>query len=201
VTEIRENGGVLDRGDGRKRYGVILADPSWLYRNGGNGRASAHYPLMETDAICALPIRDLAANDAVLLLWTTWPCLPDAWRVIAAWGFVYVSGLPWVKVQRAPTPDLWGEYHYRPTWGTGFWVRGCSEPLLICRRGHGRPPEQSYLGLISPNFGHSRKPDNVYEYAEAMPGPYLEVFARRRRSGWDAYGNEIEGSIALGADT
>jgi N6-adenosine-specific RNA methylase IME4 len=176
---------------------VILADPPWAYRNGGNGAAANHYPTMTAASLCALPVAELAGRDAVLLLWATWPQMREAMDLVDAWGFRYVTGLPWIKVRGHPQADLWGEIAYRPTWGTGFWVRSCSEPLLIAKRGNARPPLDPPLGLLSRNFQHSRKPDNVYDYAEALPGPYLELFARRPRPGWDAWGNEVEGSIEL----
>lgn len=184
----------------RTRYGVILADPPWRYANAGTrGAAENHYSTMSTAELCALPVRDLAAPDSLLLLWATWPQLQEAVSVIEAWGFQYVTGFPWVKVHGEPRTNLWGEIQIRPRYGVGFWIRGCSEPLLIGRRGSVSPPDRDFMGLISENYAHSRKPDNVYEYAEAMPGPYLEMFARRPRVGWDQFGNEIAGSIQLAA--
>lgn len=176
-------------------YGVILADCPWKY--GGSdqfqsGRAGRQYPTMRTRDLCALPVRGIAADNAVLLLWATWPLLPDAFRVIQAWGAEYVTGLPWIKVAGEPRPTLDGGWEAKPQYGIGFWVRSCSELLLICRWGDVtiRSP---YLGLISENFGHSRKPSNVYEYAEQFPGPYAELFARQEQVGWAAYGNSIDG--------
>lgn len=183
-----------------RRYGVVLADPPWHYANMGvRGIAANHYPTMDIDRICALPIGDLAAPDAVLLLWATWPCLGEALRVIGAWGFAYVTGFPWVKISGQPQTNLWGDLQIRPRYGVGFWARGCTEPLLIARRGEVAPPSLGFMGLLSPNYAHSRKPDNVYEYAEALPGPYVELFARRPRPGWDVWGNEIESTVELGA--
>ena len=181
-----------------KKYNVILADPPWMYKHGGNGPARNHYGLEQTDAIAKLPILSLSNPDSVLVLWATWPFLTDAFRVIEAWGFQYVTGMPWIKLQEQPWQDLWGDEHIKPTYGTGFWLRGCSEPILICKRGKAKPPKTNAVGLISERMEHSRKPDDIYEYCEGMPGPYLELFARRRREGWDAFGNEVEGSIELG---
>jgi N6-adenosine-specific RNA methylase IME4 len=76
-------------------------------------------------------------------------------------------------------------------------VRGCSEFVLIGRRGNVSPPAGDVVGLLSENFGHSRKPDSLHEYAELLPGPYLEMFARRPRAGWDVWGNQVAGSITL----
>lgn len=133
---------------------------------------------MTTADICALSVSSVAHADAVLLLWATWPCLIDAMRVVSAWGFEYVTGLPWVKMQKCQS-DLWGEWNMRPQYGTGFWVRGASEPILICKRGNAKPPNNGFVGLIAPNVRHSRKPDSLHEYGEALPGPRLELFARR----------------------
>ncbi len=181
------------------QYRTIIADPPWQYRNGGcQGGVNEQYPTMENEAICRLPVSQLAAPDAVLLLWATWPKLTDALQVMAAWGFDYLTGLPWVKIAGAPAMDFGGEWRIRPQYGVGFWVRGCTEPILIGRRGNVSPPDDGWVGLLSENALHSRKPDNLYEYAESMPGPYLEMFARRPRAGWDAYGNQVVGSITLG---
>ncbi len=180
-------------------YGVILADPPWDYRNGGNGYAGGHYPLMKIDEICGLRVKDCAADDSLLLLWATWPQVVGAMQVIKAWGFDYISGFPWVRLYDPPMIDLFGELRARPVYGTGAWVRGCSEPIFISRRGKIKPPDNPhYLGLLSERFQHSRKPDNIYDYAEQFPGPYLELFARKRHSPkWDVWGNEVESTIEL----
>ena len=171
-------------------YGVILADCPWAYRNASSeGAAALQYQTMPVADLCALDVASLAAPDAVLLLWATWPLLTDAIAVMHAWGFAYKAGFPWIKVVDGPQQDLWGELRMRPHYGIGWWVRGCSEPLLIGVRGNAKPPGGGMVGLLSPNFQHSRKPDSIYEYAEQFPGPWLELFARRPRPGWDSIGN------------
>ncbi len=177
-------------------YRVILADPPWSYRNGGNGAARNHYPTMATAELCALrvdgyQVGELAAPDSVLLLWGTWPLVPDALRVMDAWGFAYVTGFPWLKLSDPPVVDLFGELEAKPAYGTGIWARGCSEYVFIGRKGKAQPPAGGFLGLLSERFPHSRKPDNLYHYAEAMGGPFLELFARRRRPGWISWGNQL----------
>lgn len=183
-------------------YGVIIADPAWSYRNGSaagrlNGAATNHYATMSTDQICALPVDQIAAPDSVLLMWCTWPLLTDGLRVMQAWGFEYVTGMPWVKLSEPPMVNLWGQVEMRVPFGIGWWLRGVSEPILIGRRGNAKPPDRAWCGLLSERFRHSRKPDNLHEYAESMPGPYLEMNARRPRPGWDVWGNEVAGSIQL----
>jgi N6-adenosine-specific RNA methylase IME4 len=180
-----------------KKYRTIIADPPWDYRNGGNGRAASHYPLMTIDELCQMDVKSLAADDSVLLLWSTWPQVVGAMRVISAWGFEYVTGFPWVKLREHPYVDMFGDTVLRPTWGTGAWVRGCSEPIFICKRGKQSPPDAHFMGLVSKRMQHSRKPNNLHEYAESFPGPYLELFARRERPGWDVFGNEVETKTSI----
>lgn len=170
-------------------YGVIVADPPWTYTNGKNskgltGLASGEYDTMTIDDICAMPVKDLAAKDGVLLLWGTFPLLPEALMVLKSWGYTYKTGFPWIKMNN--------NFSMPP--GVGFWVRGVSEFVMIGVRGKAKPPEPKdrYIGLIAPNLKHSRKPDSVHALAETLPGPYLELFARRSRKGWDCFGNEVD---------
>ncbi len=181
-----------------RKYKVVIADPPWRYANAGcRGAAENHYPTMSIDQIQALPVRDLVDDDCALFLWATWPTLPDAMSVLDAWGFTYVTGLPWLKIVGVPSVNLWGELTVKAQYGVGFWVRGCTEPILIARRGEVSPPDGGFVGLLSENLRHSRKPENLYHIAERLPGPYLEMFARRHRAGWDAWGNEVEGVVCM----
>ena len=176
------------------RYRTLIADPPWQYRNTGiNGAAEKHYPTMSTQELRSLPVSSLADKDATLLLWATWPMLGEALELIRAWGFYYVTGFPWIKLQKAPQPTLFGDVELISSYGPGFWVRGCSEPILIARRGKVSPPLSDYAGLLSERIRHSRKPESLYEYAEELEGPYLELWAREQRPGWRALGNEIDG--------
>lgn len=152
---------------------------------------------MAIEQICALPVGELAADDCALFLWATWPQMQEAMAVIKAWGFQYVTGFPWLKIVGAPSFDLWGLLTVKAQYGVGFWVRGCTEPLLIARRGNVKPPDGGFVGLLSENLRHSRKPENIYHIAERMPGPYLEMFARRPRAGWQSWGNEIQGGVSI----
>jgi N6-adenosine-specific RNA methylase IME4 len=167
------------------RYGVIVADPPWPYRVAkGQGIAEDQYAVMTDGDLRAMPISQLALDNCVLLLWGTWPKLPEAIQLMTAWGFEYVTGFPWVKTNSK---------NGQPFYGVGYWVRGCSEYVLIGRRGHVSPPRmKGFMGILSPGFKHSRKPDSVHDIAEALPGPYLELFGRRSRPGWTVFGNEVE---------
>lgn len=193
--------GTIIMGDAREmdlaqfpdRYGVIIADPPWAYRvSRMRGVAEEFYTVMTDEDIAAMPVESLAADDCVLLLWATWPKLPIALDVMAAWSFDYVTGIPWVKTTSKSINDEMAS-DVTLSYGVGFWFRGVSEVMLLGRRGKPTKPSLNFAGILSPSFKHSRKPDSVHQIAEAMPGPYLELFARRSRPGWTVFGNEIQG--------
>jgi N6-adenosine-specific RNA methylase IME4 len=171
------------------RYGVIIADPPWPYQQWSerkHGAAKATYDLMTMEDLYKMPVPELAADNCILFLWGTWPKLPEAVDLMKVWGFEHVTGFPWVKTNKRDSD---------PFYGVGFWVAGCSEYVLIGRKGQVSPPKVKYLGLLSPTLGHSRKPDSVHELAEKLSGPYLELFARRSRPDWTVFGNEIQGAF------
>ncbi|MCB1885647.1 MAG: hypothetical protein KDG89_16915 [Geminicoccaceae bacterium] len=168
-------------------YPVVYADPPWRFRTysaKGQGRSpDAHYPCMDLDAIKALPVSSWAAPDAVLLLWATDPLLPQALDVIAAWGFTYKTvGFYWAKLNGDGGPFK----------GLGFWTRANPEPCLLATRGRPKRRARDVDKLVmAPRREHSRKPDEVQDRIERLlEGPYLELFARASRPGWDAWGLE-----------
>lgn len=177
------------------QYEVILADPPWLYDQGSRGlqgTAEAKYELLDDAGLVALGawVRSVSAKDSVLLLWTTWPKLDEGVRLLEAWGFRLKTGFPWVKTTKAREPRR----------GIGWWVQGCSEPLLVGTRGKASSGRTGQLGLLcgsrrqfyAPLGKHSEKPKGIHDYAEKHLGsPRLELFARRRRSGWTCYGLEL----------
>lgn len=182
-----------------KQYGVILADPPWDYDIAHrNGAAAKHYHTMTLDDMRSIPVASMAATDSVLIMWATWPKLQEACLpLLAAWGFEYVTGLPWVKIASIPQVDLFDELRIKPAWGTGYWFRGATEPILVGKRGNARPPDQDWAGILCERMQHSRKPENLHHYAMSLPGPYLELFARRPYPGWDVWGNEVESTATM----
>ena len=89
------------------KYSVIYADPPWSYENSGfDQSAAAHYPTMTIEELCAMPVADLADEPCALYMWATVPLLPDALRVLEAWGFEYKSHRVWIK-NRAPGMGWW----------------------------------------------------------------------------------------------
>ena len=179
------------------KYGVIIADPPWAYGNSGcRGAAQNEYSTMSVNDICKLPIEPLAADNSVLLMWCTWPQMQEGIQVMNAWGFRYITGFPWVKVTDV-SKDLWGDLTFKVPYGIGFWMRGCSEFVMIGKRGNCSPPTDGFIGLLSPNMSHSRKPVSLHHYAMSLPGPYLELFARRPFPGWDVWGNQVEPDLEI----
>jgi N6-adenosine-specific RNA methylase IME4 len=185
-----------------RHYRVVYADPPWTfatYSRKGKGRsAEAWYDCMSVADIRALPVADWAAPDCVLFLWVTDPLLPTAFEVIRDWGFTYKTvGLYWAKLNKSADPAVFTERSFFA--GLGFWTRANPELCLLATRGHPRRRRSDVRKLIvSPRREHSRKPDEAYARIEALcEGPYLEMFARRRRDGWDAWGIE-SGQRGLG---
>lgn len=177
-------------------YRVVYADPPWrfaTYSAKGKGRsADAHYDSMTLDEIKAMPVADWVAPDAVLLLWATDPLLPAALDVVRAWGFTYKTvGLYWAKLGKRASAEAFGPGDFFT--GLGFWTRANPEPCLLATRG--KPKRRAFdvpKLLIAPRREHSRKPDQAYERIERLlEGPYLELFARASRPGWDAHGTEV----------
>ncbi len=183
-------------------FGTTIVDPPWGYERTSTheklrGYSDGHYEPLSTEALAALPVGEVTAN--VLLLWTTAPMMPDALRLVDAWGFQYVTQMFWLKASRPPLEELtlFGDqsdglaFTYRPNYGVGYWVRGNVEPIVIAKK-PGTPSYRTpYSSLITKVGAHSEKPDTLYELAEDyFPSPYLEVFARRHRDGWTQLGDD-----------
>lgn len=169
----------------RAPFRVVVADPAWLLRDAlpGPRRGSVkHYRCLPLDEIKRFPMPPVA-DDALLFLWRVAALGDEAYDVMRAWGFVPKAELVWVKHTRT------GKRHF----GMGSYVRNCHEICLIGRRGRARVRARNVRSVFDAPVGeHSRKPDEFYEIVESLSdGPYLELFARRRRDGWTCLGDEI----------
>lgn len=188
----------------RNHYGVIYADPPWRYEvwsgetavkrrsgSGTNVAAATHYETMSMEQLASLPVKSLAAENCVLIIWVTWPTLLQALDIIKTWGFAYkTSAFDWTKAHAGQVElfqdDLDGQM------GMGYWTRANTEPCLLATRGK---PKRLHAdvrqAIIAPRREHSRKPDGVHKRIERLvAGPYCELFARQQRQGWDVWGNE-----------
>jgi N6-adenosine-specific RNA methylase IME4 len=171
-------------------FRTVLADPPWRFTNRTGKVAPEHrrldrYDTMGTDAICDIPVTNVLADTAHLYLWVPNALVGDGLHVMSAWGFVYKSMLIWHKVRKDGGSD--GR-------GVGFYFRNVTEPVLFGVRGRlrTRAAGRRQVNLLaSRKREHSRKPDELYTIVESCsPGPYLELFARYPRSGWQAWGLE-----------
>jgi N6-adenosine-specific RNA methylase IME4 len=163
-------------------YRTILADPPWRTPNQLDS-ANRHYPLVTVETIRALRVQDLVADDAHLWLWVTNADWREQVTVMEAWGFAYRSCLTWIK----------------PRFGRGWYLRNQTEHLLLGVRGS-LPMQFRGQGswFYAPLQEHSHKPEEQYAIIErCSPGPYLELFARRKHPDWDVWGNEITCDVAL----
>lgn len=173
----------------RGHYGTIIADPPWSFTTHstkGHGKSPhAHYECMDIDAIAAVPVASVAAPDCALFMWATAPMLPQALAVMDEWGFQFKTAGAWAK--QSKTGAKWA-------FGTGYCFRSAAEFFLLGTRGRPAVQSRSVRNLIAaPVREHSRKPDDLHAMAEALyAGPRLELFARERRPGWDAWGNEAD---------
>jgi len=163
------------------KFRVILADPPWSY-DYTNSIVSAeqHYPIMQLEEICQLPIEKLTTEETVLFLWTTNPLLFRVPQVLESWKFTYKSSIVWVKNRGA---------------SLGLWMNSRHELLLMCTKESTPLPLEKINSVVSAKHPgkHSQKPRIFHEIIEKMyKGPYLELFGRRRRKGWTVWGNEIE---------
>jgi N6-adenosine-specific RNA methylase IME4 len=178
------------------RYRTILADPPWAYPDGFATRSrtpgkwqgpttsyALPYPSMTVWQICAMPVEQLADRDSRLFLWATNKYLPQAFTVLGAWGFRYQQTLTWDK-----TDALGGS------------VAPNSEFLLVGVRGSPGLIRRWRSAVVrtAHTKEHSRKPELFIDLIEQVsPGPYLELFSRRHRLGWDVWGDQSANTAEL----
>jgi N6-adenosine-specific RNA methylase IME4 len=178
---------------GGRRFGAILADPPWQFQNKTGKVAPEHhrlsrYATLTLDHIERLPVAQVAAGVAHLYLWVPNALLPEGLAVMEAWGFRYKSNIVWHKVRKDGGSD--GR-------GVGFYFRNVTELVLFGVRG--RSARTLVAGRRQVNYlssrkrEHSRKPDELYPIIEACsPGPFLELFARGVRPGWETWGHQAD---------
>ncbi len=177
---------------GGRRFSTLLADPPWRFLN-RTGKVSpehrrlSRYDTMDSEAIAAMPVTDVAADRSHCYLWVPNALLADGLMVLTRWGFTYKSMLVWHKVRKDGGSD--GR-------GVGFYFRNVTELVLFGVRGSLRTldPGRRQVNLFATRKReHSRKPDELYDIVEACsPGPYLELFARYPRAGWSQWGAEAD---------
>lgn len=172
------------------RYATIVADPPWrvhqppVWKNGP--RRALSYPTMSVEEIAALPVGGLAADNAHLYVWTINRYVEQTYDIARAWGFEPSTLLTWAKSPMGMGPG--GAYALT------------AEYALFARRGKGAFESRHPTSWWNwPRGAHSAKPEAFLDIVEQVsPGPYLELFARRNRLGWDTWGNESLGTATMG---
>jgi N6-adenosine-specific RNA methylase IME4 len=193
-------------------YSTIVADPPWDYGGQNLGRrynekgeiimhgtgSQDSYERMTVQEIAALPVERHAADNAHLYLWMTNSFIEEAYVIARAWGFRPILPITWVKLRED------GGISRK----AGYYFRGATEHVLFCVRGSLRLQVREAiasafttdegLAIMAKRLPHSVKPPEFYELVEkASPGPRLEMFARRQRSDWDVWGDEVESTVEL----
>lgn len=179
-------------------YQIIYADPPWAYRDKRDthprlcGGASVHYPTMDMATLKSLPISYIAAENCMLFMWATFPNLPEALDLIAAWGFKYKTlGFSWIKTNTK---------NGKPFFGIGYYTKSNCEVCLIAVKGKPIKISNSISSvLIAPREAHSKKPDIVRDRIVELCGdiPRIELFSRHKVQGWDTWGNEVPNDVDL----
>jgi len=168
-----------------KKYKTIYADPPWNETGGGKIKrgADAHYELMKTKDIIALPVQEIAEENCHLYLWVTNNHLVDGLEVMKAWGFRYVTKITWMK----------------DSIGLGQYYRGLTEDCLFGVKGNlpykiiDGKRQQGKTGFYAPKTTHSEKPVEMRKMIERVSyEPRIELFARQKATGWDCWGNEVK---------
>lgn len=173
-----------------------MVDPPWEYGNWGKSSASHRpndytrpmpYPTLSLEEIQSLPIKKLALENCELYLWTTQKYLYDAIKIMKAWGFKYCTTITWCK---KPMGKGQGGV-YCPT--TEFLIHGRIGKMPKVER-----MDSTWFLTKREHNAHSKKPELFQDMIEKVTNePRLEMFARRKREGWDVWGNEVESDIEI----
>ncbi|MDP8934900.1 MAG: MT-A70 family methyltransferase [Cyanobacteriota bacterium] len=199
-------------------YSLIVIDPPWsfhLREKDATHRGRCPYPSMTDQQILDMPIGAIAHKNAYLLLWVTNNHLPLGFKCLESWGFAYKSIFSWVKTTKSSTDE-----EPKVNIGIGHYGRNCTEHWLVATKDelaepeldftqhflvgtNGKPGSFTAHGLTNipnvihaPRGRHSEKPEKFWtiadRLAEKLGGEKIELFARQRRSGWDAWGAEVD---------
>lgn len=174
-----------------KKYNIIYADPAWKFKYYGKSddryrRAEGHYTVTSLEDMKKIKIEDMADENCALFMWAIYPMLPQAIELMESWGFKFKTvAFTWVKKNKTNNKFFFG---------MGYWTRANCEICLLGTRGKPKRINSSIPQLIiAERREHSRKPDEIRERIVNLLGdlPRIELFARQRIEGWDAWGNQL----------
>ena len=173
------------------KFGAILADPPWEFKNKTGKIAPQHkktsrYKTLSLEDIKSLPVERVSSKRSHLYLWVPNALIKEGLEVMDAWGFKYKTNLIWRKIRKDGGPD--GR-------GVGFYFRNTTEIILFGVKGKNvrtRKPGRTQVNVIETRKReHSRKPDELYKIIENCSwGPFLELFARGKRKSWTSWGDQ-----------
>jgi N6-adenosine-specific RNA methylase IME4 len=176
-----------------RKYKIIYADPPWNYCATGNtipSRAKTgqpYVPMRMIDIYDFDLIHEIADKECVLFLWATAPLIPEAIYLLKCWGFEYKTiAFTWIKKNKQNKNSNF--------WGMGSWTRSNPEFCLLAVKGNPKSISHSVHSVIEfPIMEHSKKPDKIRDLIVELVGdlPRIELFARKKVEGWDAWGNEV----------
>ena len=172
-----------------KKYEIIYADPPWFLGNGnktkpngiGGNKVGRHYQTVPTDELSKIPIRDIAEKDCLLFMWAISPMLGDALKLGVEWGFNYKT-----------VAFVWD----KQITNCGNYTLPQIEQVLLFKRGKIPTPRgirNTRQFYSERKTKHSKKPHEIRKRIEQMFSSQskIELFARERFEGWDAWGNEV----------
>lgn len=185
-----------------EKFVTLYADPPWRFDDrtfrgapeevlrgklAASGKQSRfQYPTMAIEEICALPVKDLMAENAHIYCWVPNSLINQGMQVLEAWGFKYKTLFVWQKISKDLGPAT--------NSGLGHYFRNVNELLFFGVRGRLKtlpPARKQENTIVTRKERHSKKPDIMYDIIErCSPGPYLEMFARQNRKGWISWGNQ-----------
>jgi len=183
-----------------KKYNIILADPPYEYSNSGStknsrGNAKQFYKTIPINEIKKLPVDTISADNSWLFLWTTYPHIKNGYDILEAWGFRYHTvAFTWIK----KTVNM------KDFVGMGFYTRSNPEIVLLGMKGKVKPISHKVRNITYGQIReHSRKPDIIRDKIVELCGdiPRIELFARQRVAGWDAWGLEVDDEINVPSQT
>ena len=187
------------------KYRAILADPPWAFSTYAGDEATPHrteedhYQTMPLHRIAGLPVPEMADKHCALFMWVVSSHIDAGLELMSMWGFQPKSlAFIWIKSKIGAAEQgsffLEDAYDDQHPLSMGYWTRQQAELCIVGTKGKPGVNDHGVRQLIiAPRREHSRKPDETYSRIERLvDGPYLEMFARQRREGWDAWGNEVD---------
>lgn len=175
----------------KKKYSVIVVDPPWeiskIKRRMYPNQQELAYPTLTIEKIKSINISSIADKNAILFLWTIDKYLYSSIEILKSWEFNYHCTMVWNKID--------GMSIY------GF--RRCTEFIIVGFKGHHEAyPKRKNIptSFSSKSTGHSTKPQKFYRLLKHLKGNKIDIFSRRKRKGWDVYGNEVDSDVSLNLD-